>query len=267
MKKSPKEISLENTLKRNISGIALRAAEIIFDDPEIHAMQEFANTVSIKRLGYNDHGPVHMKKSALNAIKMCNLLKAAGVEMTLQRELCASYEDSLTAVTIASLLHDLGMSIAREDHELYSITLAMPIVERILLELYPEDLETRVIIKSTVLEGIAGHMATRKIHSLEAGLVLIGDGCDMEKGRARIPTLLNTTPKVGDIHRYSASSIEKVHIRKGEVKPICIQVVMSESVGFFQIEEVLFPKIKISPVMPYIELLAGVEGEEPLKYL
>jgi metal-dependent HD superfamily phosphatase/phosphodiesterase len=42
---------------------------------------------------------------------------------------------------------------------------------------------------------------------------------------------------------------------------------MSESVGFFQVEEVLYPKIFSSPVKKYIELYAGVKGEKLLKYL
>ncbi len=36
---------------------------------------------------------------------------------------------------------------------------------------------------------------------------LIADGCDMERGRARIPMMLNTESRVGDIHKYSATSI------------------------------------------------------------
>ena len=110
-------------------------------------------------------------------------------------------------------------------------------------------------------------MATRKIHSLEAGLVLIGDGSDMEKGRARIPSMLSMKTRVGDIHRTSASSIQKVKITKGQEKPICITVEMTASVGFFQIEEVFFPKINNSPVKPYIELYAGVIDRELLRYL
>lgn len=267
MKKSPKEIALERVIRKRLSGLALQAANLIFDDPEVHAMQEFANVVSIKRLGFNDHGPVHMRKAALNALTLGGLLTQASVEMNLQREQMGTAEDSMVAVVVASLLHDLGMTVAREDHELYSITLALPIVEKVLATLYSEHFEKRVFLRSMIVEGIAGHMATRKIHSLEAGLVLIGDGCDMEKGRARIPNLLNIAPRVGDMHRYSAASIQKVNILPGQSKPIRIHVEMSQSVGFFQIEEVLFPKIASSPVKPYIELLANVEGEEPLQYL
>jgi metal-dependent HD superfamily phosphatase/phosphodiesterase len=110
-------------------------------------------------------------------------------------------------------------------------------------------------------------MATKHIYSLEAGLVLIGDGSDMEKGRARIPAMLSNAPRVGDIHRTSASAIQKVQIHKGTEKPIAITVKMNASVGFFQVEEVFFPKINNSPVKPYIELYAGVIDREMLRYL
>ncbi|HLW22438.1 MAG TPA: phosphohydrolase, partial [Sphaerochaetaceae bacterium] len=49
--------------------------------------------------------------------------------------------------------------------------------------------------------------------------------------------------------------------------PIRITIEMSAEVGFFQIEEVLFPKVDSSPVKPYVELLAGVIGAEKKHYL
>lgn len=42
---------------------------------------------------------------------------------------------------------------------------------------------------------------------------------------------------------------------------------MSSDVGFFQIEEVLIPKINSSPANGFVELFAGVEGKEMKKYL
>jgi uncharacterized protein len=266
-KKSPKAIALERVIRKRLTGIPLTAVEVLFADSEVRILHEYANVVSIKRLGFNDHGPVHMRKAALNAIIMFELLSGAGIPCNLEREGIGTAEDSLVAVILASLLHDLGMTVAREGHEHLSVVFAMPIVERILAPLYPDQPEKRLILRSLVAEGIVGHMATQKIHTLEAGLVLIGDGCDMEFGRARIPAMLATTTRVGDIHKYSSSSIQKVNIIPGEGKPIRISVEMSEAVGFFQIEEVLYPKIASSPVKPYIELLAGVTGQEPLRYL
>jgi metal-dependent HD superfamily phosphatase/phosphodiesterase len=42
---------------------------------------------------------------------------------------------------------------------------------------------------------------------------------------------------------------------------------MSANVGFFQVEEVLFPKLNMSPIKPYIELYAAVIGEQVKRYL
>ena len=268
MNKSVKQLQMEERILHKLAGKPLQAAELLFGDIELQAMQEYANIVSIKRLGYNDHGPVHMRKATYNAIKLFNLLKEANIEMNLEKEGVGTADDSLTGVLFASLLHDLGMMIAREQHEYLSITLALPLIDKILDQIYkPQEHLLKTAVRSIAVEGIFGHMATRKIHSLEAGIVLIADGSDMEKGRARIPSMLSQTPKVGDIHRTSSSAIQKVKIGKGLEKPINITVEMSASVGYFQIEEVFFPKINISPVKPYIELYAGVIDREMLRYL
>lgn len=268
MNKSVKQTALERSIMKLLKGKSLQAAQLLFADPELQAMQEYANIVSIKRLGFNDHGPVHVRKATLNAIKMFKLLNDAGIQMSLEKESAGTDEDSLTGVLCASLLHDLGMSIARHSHELISIQLAKPFIDRVLDAIHaPDDYMTKTAIRSIAIEGIFGHMATQQIHSLEAGLVLIGDGSDMEKGRARIPTILSSEPRIGDIHRTSAGAIQRVFIEKGTEKPISITVEMSASVGFFQVEEVFFPKINKSPVKPYIELYAGVADRELLRYL
>jgi len=268
MYKSVKQQQLEDRILKLLSGKALKTAELLFADPEIQALQEYANIVSIKRLGFNDHGPVHMRKATLNTIKMFRLLHDAGIQMHLEKEKVGTADDSLVGVIMASLMHDLGMTIARDSHEFLSIQIATPFIDKVLSAIHAEDeYHIKAAIKSIAIEGIFGHMATHKIHSLEAGLVLIGDGSDMEKGRARIPAMLSTKVRPGDIHRTSASAIQKVHIRKGEEKPIRIDVEMNASVGFFQIEEVFFPKINISPVKPFIELYAGVTDRDLLKYL
>ncbi|MCB5260076.1 MAG: phosphohydrolase [Candidatus Cloacimonetes bacterium] len=268
MNKSVKQKQLEERILKLLTGKALKTAEILFDDPELQAMQEYANIVSIKRLGYNDHGPVHMRKATINAIKMFKLLNDAGILMNLEKERVGSANDSLVGVIMASLLHDLGMTIARDSHEFLSIQIATPYINKVLDSIHePDEYNLKAAIRSIAIEGIFGHMATHKIHSLEAGLVLIGDGSDMEKGRARIPAMLSTKVRPGDIHRTSASAIQKVRIIKGEEKPIRIEVEMNASVGFFQVEEVFFPKINISPVKPFIELFAGVTDREQLRYL
>ncbi len=267
MRKSPKEIELENKILTRLSGKPAMAASLIFNDGEAQALQNYANVVSIKRLGYNDHGPVHMRKTALNALMMFDILSKAGIKFSIEEEKIGTAEESKVAVIISSLLHDIGMSVGRDNHEFLGVVMAMPIIKRALTKIYTKDIEKKTITQSLIIESISGHMGTQNITSLEAGLVSIGDGCDMEKGRARIIFLLSRTPQVGDIHKYSANSIQKVEIVEGEEKPVRIIVEMTESVGFFQIEEVLFPKILSNPVKPYIELYGNVTGEDLRRYL
>jgi metal-dependent HD superfamily phosphatase/phosphodiesterase len=270
--RSPKELSLDNKIIEALNrlgppGTAIQAARLLMEDEEVQSLQEYANTVSIKRLGFNDHGPVHMRSVVLNAVIMMGLLRTAGIPTSLETEECGTFEDSLTAVLLAAMLHDLGMSVGRQDHEMHSANLACPIMDRILQAVFPGDTARRVMVRSLALEGISGHMGNRTIHSLEAGVILVADGCDMKKGRARIPMALAGSPRVGDIHKYSANSIEDVRIQAGAEKPIRIEVQMSSEVGLFQIEEVLLGKIAASTAKRYIELYAMVNAGESRRYL
>ena len=267
MKKSAKQEHLEKLVLKKLTDRSYRIAEYIFQDEEILTLQDYANIVSIQRLGFNDHGPVHMLTATWNALAMLDLLIAADIKLNIQQESIGDNEDSRVVVLIATLLHDIGMTVSRDRHEFMGVNLALPIINRILDKFYPDQKAKRVILRSIIVEGILGHMATQAIQSLEAGLVLIGDGCDMEKGRARISLKISDAAKRGDIHRYSSSAIRKVKIKKGDVRPIKIEVDMTESVGFFQIEEVLYPKILSSPVKKYIELTAGVIGQPIKQYL
>jgi metal-dependent HD superfamily phosphatase/phosphodiesterase len=265
--KSPKENALDHRLLEATEGDARKLAEILLADEEIQALHEYANVVSIRRLNYNDHGPVHMRTVALNALRMLDLLQSAGIKTSLELDGAGTIEESRVAVLFAAFMHDVGMSVGRQNHEMNSAILSEPILSRILRVMYPDDVVKRTVIKCLAIEGIEGHMATQRIHSVEAGLILVADGCDMEKGRSRIPMLLSIEPRVGDIHQYSAAAISKVVIEPGEHRPIRINVLMNESVGFFQVEEVLLQKVNMSPIKPHIELLASVEGQPPRRYL
>lgn len=276
---SPKELSMNQkivSLTKEIieltaekDDLPLKVVQFLIDDAEVQAIQDYANTVSIVRLGFNDHGPVHMRTVCRNALKMLKIFYQAKIQTSLEKEQSGTFADSVTAVILASFFHDFGMTVGRQDHELYSAIIGQPIINSILKKVLPEekDLKRRVTIYAMAMEGIIGHMGTRKIHSVEAGIILVADGCDMTKGRARIPMEINTKPSVGDIHKYSANSIEKVKILAGEEKPIKIEVHMSAVAGFFQIEEVLLQKISCSPIKDFIELYAGVDDDEMKKYL
>ncbi|MDR0402804.1 MAG: HD domain-containing protein [Treponema sp.] len=271
-RRSGKELALDRKILEKIgafhlSGKAEKLAEKILHDAEIQALQEYANTVSILRLKYNDHGPVHVRTVAHNALIMMDLLRAAGVQTSLETEEMGGFEDSLSAVFCGALFHDLGMSVGRQDHELHSAYLACPLLDRVLKDVYAPDYQRITAIRSLALEAIAGHMGNRSIYSLEAGIVQVADGCDMKKGRARIPLAIAGGPRVGDIHQYSANSIEELSIGPGKEKPISIRVDMSSEVGLFQVEEVLLNKIAAGTAKSYIELYAVLNGGKPKRYL
>lgn len=269
--KSAKELALDRVILRHLEKgtKAYELGQLLTQDEEIQSLQEYANIVAIKRLGYNDHGPVHMRQVAVNALVMLRLLHDAGIKTSMETEEEGDYDDSTCAVLLAGFLHDMGMTVSRADHELTGLVIARPIMERLLLQVIPDDLARRTRILSVATEGIFGHMATRAIHSVEAGLILVADGCDMQKGRARIPLMLGPegTGEVGDIHKYSSNAIEGVQISKGENHPIKIEIIMSSDVGYFQVEEVLLQKIAKSPDKRYLEVYATVQGGERKRYL
>jgi len=278
MNKSPKEQHVEAQISELVSRIVanmtagddlpLRLWYILQEDAEVKSIQIYANTVAITRLGFNDHGPVHMKTVCRNAMQMLCILHETDVNTSLEKEKSGAFADSVCAVMLASLLHDSGMTIGRKDHELYSGIISFSIITRILNQVLSneEDVMRRTVIRSVAMEGIIGHMGTHPIHSIEAGLILIADGCDMTKGRARIPLEIPTKPTEGDIHKYSANAIEKVRISKGAEHPLKIEIEMTKEVGFFQVEGVLIPKIQSSPAKHLVELYAGVIGEEVKRY-
>jgi metal-dependent HD superfamily phosphatase/phosphodiesterase len=270
--KSPKELSIDIKLidavdALGLSGKAMTGLKMLLANEEVQAAQEYANTVSIVRLGFNDHGPVHMRTVTYNAVLMLNLLKKAGIKTSFEEDGCGVFEDSVLAVIIASILHDLGMGTGRQNHELYSTIMSLPIIDKLLAEIHADDPHKRAMIRAVALEGIAGHMGSISVSSLEAGIVQIADGCDMTKGRARIPIALGHAPKVGQIHQYSANSIEGVKIIAGSEKPVRIDVNMSSEVGLFQVEEVLMHKIAGSTAKQHIELYAQVGKESAKRYL
>lgn len=263
-RKSPLEAKLDNKLKGICNqGKLCQLVTSVLGDPLIASIQNYANIVAIQRLGYNDHGPVHARIVALNALKIMDLLEEGGVHPTTVVEEVATTEDARIAIFMAAFLHDLGMSVTRDDHEWHSVHIADQILDRHLSTVY-DDEGFRWMMKSLINEGIIGHMGNFRIHSVEAGTIMLADGADCTRGRAQIPAMLNKNPMLGDIHRFSASTISEVRIIKGKRKPVRIEVVMDSSAGLFQVEEVLMGKAKLSPIMNFLEIAAFLNGQERL---
>lgn len=262
---SPKEESLNRVLLERTAGQVHQLLEKLLSDPEIHLYHSYGNAVSVRRLGYNDHGAVHARITTYNALKLLRLLHERGIRSSLEIEEIGTYEDAQVGVALGCFLHDVGMSVTRQGHEWHSLILADGFMQKYLLDLYPDDLARRVVLRALAHECIIGHMAHSRIHSIEAGVVLVADGTDMSKGRSRIPLMMERDPMVGDMHRFSASVINRVEIGAGEEKPVRVTIHMDNATGLFQVEEVLMTKVKASPILSYIEIAARV-AEEPLRF-
>jgi metal-dependent HD superfamily phosphatase/phosphodiesterase len=228
-------------------------------DSELYALWEVANVNAVRRQGMSDHGPVHVQIVANIALKLLRLLLEHGVKPGIVIDYNLTKEDAELIVVLASLTHDLGMSIHRQDHEQYSLFLSRPKIDELLEGLY--DLPTRTIITSEILHAIISHRAGGYPLTLEAGILRVADSLDMAEGRTRIPF------EAGDvnIHSISAAAIEKVFIEKGEAKPIRIVVRMNNSAGIFQLDELVKKKLKGSRLEPYLEIKATIEGESEKK--
>jgi uncharacterized protein len=225
-------------------------------DDELYAWWLAANVNAMERLGMTDHGPVHVKIVMNIAVKLFRLLVDGGVEPSLVRNYELSVHDAELVVAAAALLHDIGMSIHRTDHEGFSLFLARPKLRQLLDGIY--DLRTLAILQSEILHAIIAHRSGGRPLTLEAGIVRTADALDMAKGRSRIPFSHGSV----SIHSISAAAIESVHLESGATKPVRLRIEMSNSAGVFQLDQLFRDKLAGSGLEPYVELEARIEGEQ-----
>lgn len=231
------------------------------ENTKLQVFWKCANVMSIDRLGYTDHGPTHVKIVANLALRLLRILLDRQVKPSIVRNYGMKDEDAEVVVVLGAIFHDLGMIVTRRDHEKYSVLIALEFIEKCLTPIYSE--EERAIISSEVLHAIVAHEESNKPLTVEAGIVRIADALDMEAGRARIPF---ESGKI-DIHAVSALSIEKVEIIEGAEKPITIKIMMSNSAGVFQIDELLKPRIEKSGLQDYFHVVAEITGEKERKII
>ncbi len=244
-----KNVKLKHVIKR------------VKEDVKLHSYWKCANVMAIDRLGYTDHGPTHVKIVANLALRLMRILIDQQVKPSIVKCYSMKNEDAEVVVVLGSIFHDLGMAVTRNDHERYSVLLALEFIERCLTPIY--SVEERAIISSEVMHAIVSHEVPNAPLTVEAGIVSIADALDMEAGRARIPF---EAGKV-DIHAVSALSIEKIEIIEGGKKPITIKITMSNSAGVFQIDELLKPRIESSGLQQYFHVIAEITGAEERKII
>jgi metal-dependent HD superfamily phosphatase/phosphodiesterase len=223
---------------------------------ELETYWAAANITAIDRMGINDHGPVHIKIMTNIALKLLRLLVAGDVVPSAVAHHGLDNDDAEVIVVLACVLHDIGHVIHRDEHEMLSLILAAPLIDRFIDGLY--DPKSTILVKAETLHAIYTHQRETAPLTIEAGVVKVADALDMESGRARIPFATGSPT----VHSVSAMAIKKVRIDRGRERPIRISIEMFNSAGIFQLDNLLREKLKNSTLAPYVEVDAEVIGEE-----
>ncbi len=230
----------------------IRVARLLAD-PQTLALWDLTNYIAIEKLGYNDHGQMHAQVVAAHALRLLDLLHAAGVIPDVVSSSAGTLEDAYVVVLAAALLHDVGNQVARAGHETYSAMLAQSVLARLLPDLYPDPAQAQVLI-GFILSAIVSHDCAPVPVTLEGAVVAVADGADMTRGRGQVAFDRGKA----DIHAVSAMAVREVTIRAGMETPIHIEVTMENPAGLFQVEKVLARKLILSGLDRYVSLRACV---------
>jgi uncharacterized protein len=234
--------------------------EAVNGDERVRAWWYMAQITS-ERLGMSDHSWVHVQVVLNIALRLLRLLVKSDIEPAMVTEHGMKDRDAEVVVAGGALLHDVGMSIHRADHEAYSLFMVQQRLQTLLEGVYEEPEKTVVI--SEILHAIIGHRRRGEPYTVEAGVVRVADALDMAEGRSRIPV---EGGQYG-IHALSAAAIDEVRIEAGEERPVKVEIEMNNSAGIFQVDDLLATKLRGTPLEGHVEVIAQVKGETEKRLL
>jgi metal-dependent HD superfamily phosphatase/phosphodiesterase len=228
--------------------------EAVDGDLQVKAWWHAAG-VNAERLHMSDHSWVHIQIVLNIALRLSRLLFARGVTPSVVTDHHLELRDAEVVIAAAAMLHCVGMSIHRKDHEAYSLFLTADKLPKLLADIYEEP--TRSIVVAETMHAIISHRSKGQPVTIEGAIVRVADALDMARGRSRVPFEAGHT----NIHSLSAYAIEEVRIAAGEDKAVRVEIEMSNSAGIFQVDEGLGTKLRGTPLEPHIEVVARIEAE------
>jgi metal-dependent HD superfamily phosphatase/phosphodiesterase len=237
-----------------------RFLDAVNADERVRAWWYMAQITS-ERLGMSDHSWVHVQVVLNIALRLLRLLVKAGIEPAMVTDHGMRDRDAEVVVAGGALLHDVGMSIHRADHEAYSLFMVEERLQTLLAESYEEP--ERTVVIAEILHAIIGHRRRGEPYTVEAGVVRVADALDMAEGRSRLPV---EGGQYG-IHALSAAAIDEVRIEAGEERPVKIEIEMNNSAGVFQVDDLLATKLRGTPLEGHVEVIAQVHGETEKRLL
>jgi metal-dependent HD superfamily phosphatase/phosphodiesterase len=237
-----------------------RFLEAVNADERVRAWWYMAQIQS-ERLGMSDHSWVHVQVVLNISLRLLRLLVKGGIEPAMVTDHGMRDRDAEVVVAGGALLHDVGMSIHRADHEAYSLFMVQERLQSLLAGVYDEP--ERTVVTSEILHAIIGHRRRGEPYTVEAGVVRVADALDMAEGRSRIPV---EGGQYG-IHALSAAAIDEVRIEAGDERPVKIEIEMNNSAGIFQVDDLLATKLRGTPLEGHVEVVAEVAGETEKRLL
>jgi len=224
---------------------------VIDDDEEIAAYLEAQNVNPVDRMQYNDHGAKHVEIVRHSALCLYELLKRGGVEFNGARQQGLAEADEPVIIALAATLHDIGHVVHRESHPYYSIPLAADLLDRLLPAFY--GAADAVRMKGEILHAILCHHTEERPLTLEAGVLRVADGLDMERGRSRVPYEQGGR----GINTVSSQAIERVRLLEGEQKPVLVEIAMTNAAGVYQVDNLLRSKVEDSGLDQHLRIVAA----------
>ncbi|HZE05038.1 MAG TPA: HD domain-containing protein [Solirubrobacteraceae bacterium] len=225
-------------------------------DDHVKALWHVSAVNATRRLGMSDHSWVHVQIVLNIGLRLARLLFRRGVTPSVVADFALSERDAEVVVAAACLLHCVGMSIHRRDHERYSLFLTADMIDRLLEPVYEEP--ERTIIGAETMHAIIGHRSDGAPFTIEAGIVRVADALDMARGRSRIPFEAGQH----NIHSLSAYAIDEVKISPGSDRAVRVEIAMSNSAGIYQVDELLAEKLRGSGLEEHVEVIARIEAEQ-----
>lgn len=233
----------------------VRLLEAVDADPQVKAWWHASAVNATRRLGMSDHSWVHIQIVMNIGLRLARLLFRRGVTPSIVADHGMGERDAEVVVAAGALLHCVGMSVHRSDHEEFSLFLAADKLPSLLAGIYEEP--ERTIVVSEALHAIIGHRRRGEPFTVEAAIVRVADALDMAKGRSRVPFEAGRL----NIHSLSAYAVDEVTLSPGREKAVRVEIAMSNSAGIFQVDELLATKLRGSPLEEHVEVIARIDAE------
>ena len=130
--------------------------ELLEGNEEVQDYLELCNEMVVKRLYYNDHGPMHARIVAGAALEIFDVLRSSGVRFSTVGLDGVKVEDAMAITMLGAYLHDIGNMVHRTMHHLTGVMIADRILSEMLPKVYGKG-RTERRIRAEVLHCVLSH--------------------------------------------------------------------------------------------------------------